>query len=83
MSLQWRHDERDGVSKHRHPDSLLNRFSARLTKISKLRVNGLCEGNPPVTGELPRQRASNAENVSIWWRHRGKKRYEIDKIKLN
>ena len=23
----------------------------------------------PVTGEFPAQRASNAENVSIWWRH--------------
>ena len=38
-------------------------------KTSKLRVNGLCEGNSPVTGEFPAQRASNAENVSIWWRH--------------
>ena len=30
---------------------------------------GLCEGNSPVTGEFPSQRASKAENVSIWWRH--------------
>ena len=29
----------------------------------------LCEGNPAVTGEIPAQRASNAENVSIWRRH--------------
>ena len=36
---------------------------------SKLRVTGLCEGNSPVTGEFSAQRASNAENVSIWWRH--------------
>ena len=28
-----------------------------------------CAGNSPVTGEFPAQRASNAENVSIWWRH--------------
>ena len=28
-------------------------------------VTGLCEGNSPVTGEFPAQRASNAENVSI------------------
>ena len=28
----------------------------------------LC-GNSPVTGEFPAQMASNAENVSIWWRH--------------
>ena len=38
-------------------------------KTSKLRVTGLCVGNSPVTGEFPAQRASNAENVSIWWRH--------------
>ena len=25
--------------------------------------------NSPVTGEFPAQMASNAENVSIWWRH--------------
>ena len=25
--------------------------------------------NSPVTGEFPAQRSSNAENVSIWWRH--------------
>ena len=35
----------------------------------KLRVTGLCEGNSPLTGEFPAQRASSAENVSIWWRH--------------
>ena len=35
----------------------------------KLRVTGLCAGNSPVTGEFPAQSASNAENVSIWWRH--------------
>ena len=29
----------------------------------------LCTGNSPATGEFPAQRASNAENVSIWWRH--------------
>ena len=40
-------------------------------KTSKLRVTGLCAGNSPVTGEFPAQMASNAENVSIWWRHQG------------
>ena len=29
-----------------------------------------CEGNPSVTGEFPAQRASNADHVSMWWRHR-------------
>ena len=26
-------------------------------------------GNSPEAGEFPAQMASNAENVSIWWRH--------------
>ena len=39
----------------------------RSKKTSKLRVTGLCVGNSSVTA----QRASNAENVSIWWRHHG------------
>ena len=34
-----------------------------------LHITGLCEGNPPATGEFPAQRAGGAENVSIWWRH--------------
>ena len=41
----------------------------RLKKTPLLLVTGLCEGNSPVTGEFPAQRASNAENVSIWWHH--------------
>ena len=28
-------------------------------------------GNSPVTGEFPAQKATYAENVSIWWRHHG------------
>ena len=68
--LQWLATERDGVSKHEPRDCLLNRlFRRRSKKTSKLRDTGLYEGNSPVTGEFPAQRASNAENVSIWWRH--------------
>ena len=60
--LQWRHNEGDGVSNHRRLDCLLNRlFRRRSKKTSKLRVTGLCEGNSPETGEIPAQRASNAE----------------------
>ena len=44
-------------------------FRRRSKKTSKLRVTGLCAGNSPETGEFPAQRASNAGNVSIWWRH--------------
>ena len=43
----------------------------QIKEVSKLRVTGLCEGNSPVTGEFPAQRASNAENISIWWRYHG------------
>ena len=69
-SSKRRHNERDGVSNHRRLDYFLNRFCRSSSKkTSKLRVTGLCEGNSPVTGEFPAQRASNTENVSIWWRH--------------
>ena len=44
-------------------------FRRKSKETSKLRVTGLCAGNSPVTGEFPAQLASNAENVSIWWRH--------------
>ena len=44
-------------------------YSGADKKKSKLRVTGLCAGNSPVTGEFPAQMASNAEDVSIWWRH--------------
>ena len=44
-------------------------YSRADKKKTKLRVTGLCAGNSPETGEFPAQRASNAENVSIWWRH--------------
>ena len=69
-SLQLRHNDHDGVSNHRRPDCLLNcLFMWRLKKTSKLRVTGLCEGNPPDISGFPSQRASNAENVSIWRRY--------------
>ena len=45
-------------------------YSTVYSKITpKLRITGFCEGNSPVTGEYLSQRTSNAENVSIWWRH--------------
>ena len=64
--LQWRHNERDGVSNYRRIDCLLNRlFGCRSKKTSKLRVTGLWEGNLRVTVGFPSQMFSNAENVSI------------------
>ena len=55
LPLQWRHNERDGVLNHMRIDCLLNRLF-RSKKTSKLRVTGLCEGNPPVNGEIPAQK---------------------------
>ena len=63
-SLQWRHNEPDRVSNHRPHDCLLNLLFRRRSK--KLRLTGLSEGNSPVTGWFPAQRASYAENVSIY-----------------
>ena len=69
-TLQWSHNGRDGVLNHRLHQCLLNRlFRSRSKKTSKFRVTGRCAGNSSVTDEFPAQRASNAENVSIWWRH--------------
>ena len=70
FSLQLRHNDHDGVSNHQPHDCLLKHlFRCRSKETSKLRVTGLCAGNSPVAGEFPAQMASNAENVSIWWRH--------------
>ena len=41
----------------------------RSKKTSKLRANGVCEGSPLVTDGFPSQKASDAEDVSIRWRH--------------
>ena len=71
-SILWRHNGRDCVSNHQPHDCLLNRlFRRRSKKTSKLRGTGLCAWNSPGTGGFSAQMASNAENVSIWWRHHG------------
>ena len=80
-ALRWRHNGGDSVSNHQPRDCLLNRlFRRRSKKTSKLRVTGLCAGNSPGTGEFPAQMASNAENVSIWWRLHG---VIVGKVKAN
>ena len=68
IALEWRHNGLDSIWNHQPDDCLLNRlFRRRSKKTSKLRISGLCEGNSPGTTQM----ASNAENVSIWWRHHG------------
>ena len=72
VALLWRHNGHDCVPNHQPHHCLLNfLFGRRSKKTSKLRVTGLCVGNSPGTGEFPAQMASNAGNVSIWWRHHG------------
>ena len=69
-TLHWRHNGYDSVSNHQPHDCLLNGlFRRRSKEISNLRVTGLCAGNSPEAGEFPAQMSSDAENVSIWWRH--------------
>ena len=69
-SLQWQHNGHDGVSNHQPRDCLLNGLFRRKSKQpSKFRFTGLRQGNSLVTGEFPVQRTSNAEKVSISWRH--------------
>ena len=75
LTLQWRHNELDGISNHRRLYCVRNRlFRRRSNEISKLRVTGLCTGISPVTGEFPAQMASIAEKFSISWRHHVYKR---------
>ena len=70
ITLLWRRNGHGGVANHQPHHCLLNRlFGCRSKKTLKLRVTGRCAGNSPGTGEFPAQMASNAENVSIWWRH--------------
>ena len=64
--LQWRHNERDGISNHQSHDCLLSRlFRHRSKKTWKLRVTGLCEGNSPVTGEFFAQKPVTRKMLSF------------------
>ena len=64
ISLQWHHNEHNGVSNHQHPNCLLNSLLRRMSKkTSKLRVTSRWLMDSPHKG--PETRI----NVSIWWRH--------------
>ena len=53
-----------GISNQQHLNSLFNRLlRPTYKKTSKSRILVPCEGNPPVTGVFPLQRANNAERV--------------------
>ena len=44
-------------------------IQAQIKENINVRVTGLYAGNSPMTGVFPEKMASNAENVSISWRH--------------
>ena len=71
-SLQWRHNERDGISNHLRLHCLLNRLFR--CGPSKFRVTGLCEGSSTVTVELPAQtpvmrKMFPFDDVTLWSRN--------------
>ena len=72
-ALQWRYNQHDGVSNHQPHNCLLNHLLKRRSKkkhqssASLAFVRGIHRW--PVNS--PTQKASNEENVSIWWRHHG------------
>ena len=70
-ALHWRLNANDDGLNRRRPDNLLNPlFRRRSEKTSKLRAREW-----PLWGEstsdrcFPSHKASEAKNVSIWWRH--------------
>ena len=67
--LQWHYSDIIMDTIASQITSLNRLFRRKSKKTSKLRVTGLCVGNSLVIDEFPAQVASNAENVSIWWRH--------------
>ena len=65
--LQWRHNERDGVSNHRCLDGLLNRlFRRRSNNTPKPRVTGLCEGNSPGHRWIPPHKGPVTPNMFLF-----------------
>ena len=80
--LRWRHMNIMTPKSPATPLFVQHFFMRALKKTSNLRVTWLCEGNPLVTGGFPSQRACNAENISISWRHQvaNRVRYSQDAL---
>ena len=64
ITLQWRQNERDCVSNLPASRSFIEPFIQM-----QIKENTKAPHHWPLCGEFPTQRASNAETVSIWWRH--------------
>ena len=75
------------IPRDNYNDVIMGAIASQITSLTivvsrKLRVTGLCAENSPVTDEFPAQMASNAENVSIWWRHHVLRVYCSRKMKM-
>ena len=70
-ALQWCHNGRLNMASQITSLTIVYStvYSGADQRKYQICVTGLWAGKSPVTGEFPSQRASNAENVSIWWRH--------------
>ena len=86
ISHQWLHYGLSSTQYHvivytHYNDVIMSAMASQITSLTIVYsivysgVSGLCAGNSPVTGEFPAQRASNAENVSIWWRNQAMPNY--------
>ena len=81
----YRMDRRDGLHFDHCSDVIMNTMASQITSLTIVystvysgadqrkhqssALLALCSGYSLVTGEFPAQRASNAENVSVWWNH--------------
>ena len=70
ITLQWRHNVRDGVSNHQ-PHHCSSAHQRKHRSSASLAIVGIWAGNSPMTGKFPAQMPCDAANVSIWWRHHG------------
>ena len=73
QTLQWRHNERDGISNHQPRDCLFNRlFKAQIKENIKAPRHWPSWGE--FTGDrwIPRTKGQYHGKASIWWRHHEK-----------
>ena len=68
-TLRWRRMNVIGSQITGHLVVCLTAYADPHKKKWKSALLALCEGNSPVIGEFPTQRASNAEKASILWSH--------------
>ena len=69
ITLQWRHNGRDSVSNHQPYVCLINSLFKRRSRKHQSSASLAFVRRIHRSGEFPAQMASDAVNVSIWWRH--------------